>query len=187
MIALLDGLGIEACWLVGTSSGGYLAQQIALDHSTRVRGMVLVGSPRSLRQTLPPLFTDTLSSLADPVTREDVARINGALPLHAPVSGAFIEDQTTAALTIPTHVWQATMEGLLDAVPPTERGQLEVPTLILWGGAEDVLPAHQGRELEAAIRASRLLTYEGTGHLVLWEQPERVAQDIASFITGSPD
>jgi len=32
VIALLDALGLDACWLVGTSSGGYLAQQVAVDH-----------------------------------------------------------------------------------------------------------------------------------------------------------
>jgi rifampin ADP-ribosylating transferase len=37
-------------------------------------------------------------------------------------------------------------------------------------------------ELAAAIAGSRLLVYEGTGHLVLWEQPERVARDLTSFV-----
>lgn len=185
VVALLDVLGIETCWLVGTSSGGYLAQHIAVDHSDRLCGMVLVGSPSNLQKPLPVPLVEVLSSFHDPVTREDMDALNGALPLHSPVPDSFIEDQMAAALTIPKHVWRATIEGLFEAVPPIERGSIEVPTLILWGAEEDVLPADQADDLRAAIDGSRLVTYEGAGHLVLWEQPERVARDIVDFIMTS--
>lgn len=51
------------------------------------------------------------------------------------------------------------------------------------------MPASQADELLAAIEDSHLLVYEGTGHLVLWEQPERVAEDVTAFITAgaAPD
>jgi pimeloyl-ACP methyl ester carboxylesterase len=186
VVALLDALGIEACWLVGTSSGGYVAQQVALEHPDRTLGMVLIGSPSSLKGPLPVSFAELLSSFHDPVIREDTNALNRVLPLHGPVPDSFMEDQVTAALTIPRHVWRATIEGLVEAAPPIERGSIEVPTLILWGGEEDVLPSNQGDELEAAIKGSRLVRYAGTGHLVLWEQPGRVAKDIAAFVTVSP-
>ncbi len=45
--------------------------------------------------------------------------------------------------------------------------------------------------LAAGIPVSRLVMYEDTGHLVLWEQPERVASDLITFIeslpAGTPD
>ena len=186
MIALLDALGLDVCWLVGTSSGGYLAQQVTVDHPERVRGLMLVGAPSNLQQPLPVSFADLLSSFHDPVTREDINALNGALPLHTPVPDRFLEDQMTAALTIPKSVWRAAVEGLFAAVPPIQSGRITVPTLILWGAEEDLLPADQAHELAAAIEGSRLVTYEGTGHLVLWEQPERVALDVTAFITKPP-
>jgi pimeloyl-ACP methyl ester carboxylesterase len=182
VIALLDALGLDVCWLVGTSSGGYLAQQVAVDQPRRVQGLVLVGAPSNLQRPLPAAFVDLLSSFHDPVTRDDLNALNGALPVHTVIPDAFLEDQMTAALTIPKRVWLAAMEGLLAAAPPIQSGTITVPTLILWGAEEDVLPANQGRELAAAIEGSRLVTYEGTGHLVLWEQPERVATDVTAFI-----
>ena len=185
VIALLDALAIETCWLVGTSSGGYLAQQVTVDHPSRVRGIVLVGSPSNLQQPLPAGFVEFLSTFHDPVTREDLDALNGALPLHNPVPDSYIEDQMTAALTIPKHVWRATIDGLVAADPPTAQGSIKVPTLILWGGEEDLLPADQASELQAAIEGSRVVTYEGVGHLVLWEKPERVAEDVTAFITAS--
>lgn len=184
VIALVDALGLDSCWLLGTSSGGYLAQQVCVDHPSRVRGLVLVGAPSNLQQPLPVSFVDLLASFHDPVTREDVDAINGALPLHSPVPPDFLEDQMTAALTIPKRVWRAVIEGLFAAVPPIQSGRITAPTLILWGAEEDVLPAEQARELAAAIDGSHLVTYKGTGHLVLWEQPELVASDVTAFITG---
>src|SRR5680860_1528434 len=85
VIALLDALGLDACWLVGTSSGGYLAQQVAVDHPDLVRGLVLIGAPSNVQQPLPDSFIDLLSSFHDPVTRNDMEALNGAFPLHTPV------------------------------------------------------------------------------------------------------
>lgn len=188
-IALLDALEIDDCWLIGTSSGGYLAQQIAVDHPDRVLGMVLVGSPSNLQRPLPVSLAEALSSFHDPVTRGDIDALQGALQLHSPVPDSFVEDQTTAGLSIPKHAWLAGIGGLLGAVPPIDRGRITVRTLILWGGEEDVLPASQAGELLAAIEDSHLVVYEGTGHLVLWEQPESVAKDVTAFISvgASPD
>jgi rifampin ADP-ribosylating transferase len=183
VIALLDSLGIETSWLIGTSSGGYLAQQVALDHPARVRGVVLIGSPSRLQLPPPAAFGELLSS-PQPVTRADVDAVTAALPLHRPVPESFVEDQATAALTIPKHVWKASLEGLVGAVPPIDRGTITAPTLILWGDEEDVLPIGQAGELRAAIEDSQLVVYEGTGHLVLYEQPERVARDVSAFIEG---
>lgn len=186
VISLLDALGLDACWLVGSSSGGYLAQQIAVTHPERVLGLVLIGAPSNLQQPMPAVLAETLSSFHDPVTRDDVEALNGAFPLRTPVPDTFLEDQTDAALTIPRRVWRAVLEGLLAAVPPIQRGSITVPTLILWGADDDLLPADQANDLLAAIEGSRMVSYRGTGHLVLWEQPERVALDVIAFITSPP-
>lgn len=186
LTALLDALDIDRCWLVGTSSGGYLAQQLAVEHPHRVRGMVLVGSPSTLQGPVPLPLSEALSSFHDPVTRADVDALQAALPFHGPVPDTFIEDQMTAALSIPRHVWLAGIEGLVGAVPPIEAGRIGVPTLILWGSEDDLLPASQADDLAAAIQGSQLVVYEHTGHLVLWEQPERVARDIAAFVMAPP-
>ena len=49
-----------------------------------------------------------------------------------------------------------------------------------------MLLREQQEQLAAAITGSRLLVYEGTGHLVLWERPDRVARDLTDFIKTLP-
>jgi rifampin ADP-ribosylating transferase len=52
--AFLDAVGIPSAVLLGSSSGGYVAQQVALGHPSRVRGMVLVGAPRMAERSRQP-------------------------------------------------------------------------------------------------------------------------------------
>jgi pimeloyl-ACP methyl ester carboxylesterase len=47
---------------------------------------------------------------------------------------------------------------------------------------DELLTREHQQGLAAAIPASRLVVYEDTGHLVLWEQPERVAADLTAFV-----
>jgi pimeloyl-ACP methyl ester carboxylesterase len=69
-------------------------------------------------------------------------------------------------------------------VPPSESGTITAPTLIIWGERDELLPLGDGYLLVEAIPGSRLIVYEDTGHRVLWEQPERVAIDLADFVAG---
>lgn len=185
VVALLDALGIDACWLLGTSSGGYVAQQVAVAHPERVRGLVLVGAPSDLQGPVPAALARVLASFHDPVTRDDIRALDGVLPLRSPVPEGFLDDQETSALSIPLAVWMAGIEGLVTAAPPLRSGTIAVPTLILWGAEDEILPVSQAHELAAAIDGSRLVIYEETGHLVLWERPERVAADAAAFIAAN--
>jgi pimeloyl-ACP methyl ester carboxylesterase len=61
---------------------------------------------------------------------------------------------------------------------PTDARTMTVPTLIIWGHRDDLLPGQDQRQLAAAISGSRLVVYQDTGHLVLWEQPDRVPADL---------
>ena len=61
----MDTAGLAAAVLVGSSSSGYVAQQVALDAPSRVSGLVLVGSPRSLHAR--PPIADEVERLSDPV------------------------------------------------------------------------------------------------------------------------
>ncbi len=98
------------------------------------------------------------------------------------MSPAVLETIVGESLKVPVSVWQATLEGLLEAVPPTETGTLAVPTLIVWGDRDAFVSRKDQERLAAVIPDSRLVIYEGAGHAVHWEQPERVAADIVAFV-----
>jgi pimeloyl-ACP methyl ester carboxylesterase len=98
------------------------------------------------------------------------------------VPGWYLDDRVRDGVQVPARVWKAALAGLFEAVPPTERGTITAPTLVIGGGRDELLPGDEQQRLAAAIPGSQLVIYEDTGHLVLWECPERLAADLADFV-----
>ena len=177
--AFLDALGVKAAVIAGSSSGGYVAQGFALAHPDRTRGLVLIGAPRSLQGR--PSFADELEGLSDPVDRDWVRGTLSWFRFQRPVPADYLEDRVEDGVRMPARVWRDALDGLSRATPPTEAGVISVPTLVIWGARDELLPADTGERLAAVIPGAELRTYEDAGHVVLWEQPDRVAADIAEF------
>ena len=177
----MEALGIEAAVLVGASSGGYVAQQVAVSWPHRVKALVVVGSPKTLQGG--PAFADEVDQLADPIDRDWVRDSLGWFKFFHPVPDWYLSQRITDGVRMPARVWREALAGLTSARPPTEVGSITAPTLIIWGDRDELIPLEQQKALSSAIPGSRLLIYPETGHLVLWEEPERVAADLVAFIT----
>ncbi len=181
LAAFMDAVELDAAVMVASSSASFTVQRFAIHHPQRTLGIVLSGAPWSLRDKpgVSALY-DAVSELRDPVdpgfVREFVESI-----VSGPVPGAFLEAMIGESCKVPAHVWRATLEGLLQAVPAAETATITAPTLILWGDRDEILPRSDQETLAAAIPGSRLVSYEGTGHVVHWEQPERVAADVVAL------
>ena len=67
---------------------------------------------------------------------------------------------------------------------PAER--FAAPMLVIWGDRDELIPLEDQERLVAAVPESRLVVYEGAGHVVHLEQPERVARDITAFAASLP-
>lgn len=180
--AFMDAVGLDAAVIVGSSSGGYTAQRFAADHPERAIGLVLIGSPRTLHDVSAiDAFGARLAAFHDPIdptfVREFVAST-----LSRPVPEAFLETMIGESLEVPLRVWRATLEALTEATPPTETSRIAAPTLILWGDRDEFVSRNDAEALAKAIPESELRVYEGIGHAVLWEEPDRVAADIVGFV-----
>ncbi|MET4134833.1 pimeloyl-ACP methyl ester carboxylesterase [Pseudarthrobacter sp. PvP090] len=182
--AILAALDVQRAFVLGSSSGGYVAQQLAVEHPELVAALVLVGSPLSLRGR--PAFTDEVDRLTDPIDEDWVRKSLSWFPLLHAVPRWFIEDRVQDGLRMPAHAWKRILEGLRAAEPPTESGTIHAPTLILWGAHDGVLPRRHQEALAARIAGAELKVYPDVAHLVLWECPAHVAEDATAFL-GSVD
>jgi non-heme chloroperoxidase len=61
-------------------------------------------------------------------------------------------------------------------------GEIDVPTLILWGEQDALFPREEQERLAAAIPGATLKIYSETGHAVHWERPEQVVRDLDAFM-----
>ncbi|MDR6558248.1 rifampin ADP-ribosylating transferase [Arthrobacter pascens] len=183
--AILDALNVPRAFVVGSSSGGYVAQQLAVTHPGQVGALMLVGSPLSLQGRTP--FADDVDALTDPLDEDWVRESLTWFPLLHEVPPWFIEDRVRDGLRMPVHAWKAILNGLITAMPPTESGTIEAPTLILWGAQDNLLPRGDQETLAARIPGAVLKVYSHVAHMVLWECPERVAEDATAFFRSFVD
>ena len=184
VVALCESLGIRRAHMVGSSSGGYVAQEVAVLYPQLVASLILVGAPLSLQSR--PAFADEVEQVSDPIPEDWVREsLSWYRLLHA-VPVDYVEDRVKDGLSMPAAIWKASLRGYYEATPPTEAGPIVAPTLILWGAHDHLLPRSHEETLAGRIPGAQLKIYEETGHLVLWECPERVAADVRAFIDDLP-
>ena len=185
--AFMKAVGIEKATLVGDSSGGLIAQRVALDYPRRVSRLVLVGSPTTLvNNEAVRGFGKEMLALEDPISPEFVREfVLGTI--HHPVPEEFLERVVSESLKVPARVWRDYYEGVVLTVDDTARlHEIDVPTLILWGEQDNLLPREEQERRAAAIPNATLLVYPETGHLAHWVRPEWVVRDLEAFLRGTP-
>src|SRR5918996_86118 len=184
--AFMDAVGIEKATLVGDSSGGMIAQRVALDYPHRVSRLVLIGSPTTLvnNETVIELGKEMLA-LEDPISPEFVREFQESTT-HHPLPEVFLSTLVSESLKVPSRVWRDYLEGVVLTVDDTSRlGEIEVPTLILWGEQDAFLEREDQQRRAAAIPDARLKVYPDTGHVVHWERPEWVVRDLETFMKAT--
>ena len=93
------------------------------------------------------------------------------------------------SLKLPAHVWRAAFaECVMPADHSAELGDIEAPTLVICGERDDIARDEQDT-LAAGIPGASLLIYPDAGHALHWEEPQRFAADLATFVarTVAPD
>jgi len=183
LVGFLDALGVRAAVIAGGSSGGLVAQRFAIDHPDRTAGLVLLGSPLSLadKPAARELMEETISKLSDPV---DPGFVRGFVEgtIVRPVPPAFLAAMVRESLKVPAYVWRTTGEGLLEDDFSDQLGSIGAPALVVWGERDTVLAREEQERMASLIPGARLLVYPDAGHAFYWEDPARVAGDLAAFV-----
>ena len=184
LAAFMDALHLEEAVIAGDSMGGVVAQRFAIDHPERVLGLVLMGSPVTLRgkPRVLELWNSTISGLADPIDPGFLRQWLSGIPTR-PVPQEFFETMLEECLKVPARVWREVNASLMKDDHSGELNRIQAPTLILWGDRDSLTEPDQ-RVLAAAIEGSRLAVYDGAGHSLTWEEPVRVAADLAAFVAA---
>jgi 3-oxoadipate enol-lactonase len=177
--------------VVGHSLGGYLAMLLALEYPDLVRSLLLIATTSGGPGHTP---------LPD-ATREAWLREAGKSPLeyaratmHLSFSPGWAERhpgeyehwlQERLEYPTPPAAWAAQYEaGSAYLARGIEVEKLEVPTLIVHGREDRILPVGNGIELASRIATSRLIQIDGLGHLVQMERPDIFNPTATAFWWG---
>ena len=188
-VAVLDHYGVECADVIGFSYGGAVAQQLAYDHPERVRRLVLAsttcgwgsywGSPAALAIMATPLrfysasyFDRIAGDMYGGVTRRDPVKRQSAL--HA-------------RRRLPPSSYGYAMQ-LLGGMPWSSwrfLPEIRHETLVVCGDDDPLVPVANAKMLAERIPHAKLEVVERAGHLLLWDEPERVAPQIGKFVGWS--
>jgi pimeloyl-ACP methyl ester carboxylesterase len=182
VVELLDALAIERAVLAGHSGSCLVARRVALDHPERVAGLLLEASPETLRHDarLVDFVASVVSNLNDPISPEFARRfISETSSENVPPD--LSDALATELLEVPARVWKQMFAGLLRYEDVDQLAQIKAPTLLVWGGADQLINRETQDRLVRSIPGADLLVYPGAGHTPRWEDPERFSRDLVTF------
>jgi pimeloyl-ACP methyl ester carboxylesterase len=173
---LLDELGVEEFALAGQSMGGWLAANFAIDHAERIKRLVLA-APLGLKVAEHPtldVFTVPGEEMPAYLTA-DLSVFEGHVPM--PPTPEFLADRYRELTSTARILWARPYDLKL----PRWLHRLTMPTLIIWGDADRVIPFEQAAVWAELVPGAEVKTLPGVGHLMFDESSEAV-EAIAGFV-----
>jgi pimeloyl-ACP methyl ester carboxylesterase len=173
-VGLLDALGIDKAHMVGVSMGGMIVQVVAARYPERTRSMVSIMST-SGRPGLPPGKPEALAMLtAQPEGPSREQRVKHGIKLRQTIAGAGypIADAELRAFVEKNVDRRWYPEGgarqYLSIIASGDRVEMlktvKVPTLVLHGEDDPLLPVACGRDVASLVPGSKIETFPGWGH-----------------------
>ena len=190
---LLRELGVQRAHVLGISMGGMIAQELALNHSQMIQGLVLGCTTCGFSHGVPPsaeIVTGTGQSGA--LTPQDRIRRF----LLATVTQEFLERADQAFWRWLTATWLAAPTSLetigrhfvaMQEFDTYERlSQIEAPTFIIHGDKDILVPVENAEVLRRRIEGSQVRIVPGVAHMFFWEKPEESSEAIVEFLASVP-
>jgi len=176
--ALMAALGLDSAHVLGISMGGMIAQELALGQPARVRTLTLgctycggEGSELAAPQALQKLSAAMMSGdrrLALRTAWE--INVSPAFALDDEAYARFEAIASRRAVAVP--VIMAQMQACAAHDTNARLHELAMPTLVIHGTEDELLPVQNGRLIASRVPGSQLEIFDGVGHLFFWEHPQ---------------
>lgn len=194
----LDVLGIERATIVGQSFGGGVALQFAYQFPEICERLVLVDAGGLGREVnwilrlitlpaaeyvIPAVFPSFAGRYGD-----SVARFLHARGIRNPAAGEIWRSYESLTDSANRRAFVKTMRAVIDpggqSVSAVTRLYLaaHMPTLIVWGDRDKIIPIEHAHQAHAVMPNSRLAVMEGVGHFPHAEDPERFVEILVDFL-----
>lgn len=173
-VGLLDQLGIQQAHVIGVSMGGMIAQQMAIDATERMASMISIMSSTG-DPSLPPPTAEAMAVLTTPPPppEERAALVDHLMNNRRAIGGdGFVDDAESRAQTefaierqfYPVGTARQRAAVMASGARTAGLAQLELPTLVIHGDKDPLVPLAAGEHTAATIPNARLEIMPGMGH-----------------------
>ncbi len=186
MAALLEHLSLGPAHVVGSSTGGAIAQLMALDHAALVRTVTMVSSFARPDDFMRRQFAlrRKLSAEADMQTAAGAAALFLFSPRYASRNpdtvAAWIERASTQRAEREIALARIDMIMAHDAL--ARLPAIRQPTIVICGDSDFCTPLYLSEEIAQAIKGAELVAVPDAGHFVYLEQEQRFFETVRAFI-----
>jgi 3-oxoadipate enol-lactonase len=183
--ALVEHLGLSGFHLLGVSMGGMIAQEYALAHPGDLRSLTLActyAAPGPFCSRMFSLWADMAPVMGVPAVMRDVTLWAFTVPFFREGNEMLAEfEAEMAAMDQPVDAYLAQLSSIRTHDTTDRIGQVNVPTLVLAGEEDILIPVSLSRALHESIPGSTWATTRG-GHACLWESPEPFNDAVLRFL-----
>jgi pimeloyl-ACP methyl ester carboxylesterase len=191
LIAMLDRLGVQRCVLVGNSFGGYVSWVTVVEHPDRVEKLILVDSAGYLFQSTSVPIGFRIARI--PVLNRLAANMLPRGLIESSLKNVYGDPSKITPGLIDLYFDITLREGnrrtLVEQFKQAPLGEMahrirevKVPTLILWGGRDRLIPPEIGERFHREIIGSQLVMFNDLGHVPQEEDPARTVAVAKQFL-----
>jgi pimeloyl-ACP methyl ester carboxylesterase len=181
VVAFMNAAELSRAVFIGHGLGGAIALTLAIYHSQRVTGMGLIATGTRL-----PIDAEVLENAANPATF--ILAVQSFLELmNTPATAKSVKDQVYKQLSsIRPTLFQGDLRASDQFDVTTCLDDIHSPVLVVCGTGDQLAPRRYSENLAEKIPGAALQTVDGAGHLVMLEQPRRVAGLLSVFLKVIP-
>lgn len=185
--ALVDHLDITDFHLMGVSMGGMIVQEYALAHPGDLRSLTLActyAAPGPFCSRMFSLWADMAPVMGVPAVMRDVTLWAFTQEFFERRGDEIAEFETAMAyMNQPTPAYLAQLHSIRHHDTTARLHEISVPTLVLAGEEDILIPVHLSRALHQSIPGSEFRTTKG-GHGCIWEHPDAFNEHFIGFISS---
>jgi pimeloyl-ACP methyl ester carboxylesterase len=185
-LSVMDAAGVDTAHVYGASLGSMVAQEIALSHASRVRSLILgCPSPGVISVPGAPGIIRLLMT-RERYTPEEMFRKAAPYLFHRALaeSPELIADAMRRRLAVPINEvgYRRQLQATVRWSSLSRLPRLRVPTLVLHGDHDRLIPDINGRIIARLIRGATFHSIKDAGHVYSVDAPDEVARVVLAFI-----
>jgi pimeloyl-ACP methyl ester carboxylesterase len=181
VVKFMDAAGLSRAVIVGHGLGGAIALTLAINHPERVAGIGLISTGPRL-----PIASSILENAANPATFILAVQSLQEM-MQIPQDLKYLKNLIFRQLSsIRPTLFHGDLRACDHFDVTTRLDAIQAPALVICGTDDQLTPRHYSESLAGQITSAALQTIDGAGHLVMLEQPRRVAGLLGVFMTAIP-